>query len=241
MARIAGMLYLGIFVTFGFAEFLARGRLVVPGDRAATAANILAHESLYRFGGAAYLLSFVFDTALALLFYELLKPVSTSLSLLSAFFRLMHVAISTVATLSDFAPLTFLAGAQGVNAFNAQQLQQLAQVSLRLHTLGYTAALLFFGFACVCLGYLIIRSTFLPRLLGVLMALAGLCYVGNSFASFVAPAFARPILPWVLLLTGVPAELGLTVWLLVKGVNAERWREQASGGAGSLPSRPFDT
>jgi len=224
-ARIAGVLYLIVFVTAGFAEGFVRNRLVVSGDGAATAAHILAHESLYRLGGAADLVNLVCDTALALIFYELLKPVSRSLSLLAAFFRLMHVAIMATATLNHFAPLVFLEDARGLSSLTAAQLQAEVLVSLRLHTLGYHICLVFFGFACLLLGYLIFKSTFLPRILGVLLAIAGLCYLANSFANFLSLPY--DLFPFVAA-AGLIGEGSLTVWLLVKGVNEQRWKEQAS-------------
>ncbi len=226
-ARIAGGLYLIIFVTAAFAEIFVRGRLVVSGDAAATAANILAHGSLYRLGGGADLINLVCDTALALLFYELFKPVSSSLSLLAAFFRLMHVAILAVSTLYHFTPLVFLAGAKDLSVFSAAQLQELALVSLRFHAWGYTICLVFFGFACLFLGILICRSIFLPRILGALMAIAGLCYVTNSFVTLLVPPLASYLFPYILLV-GAFGELSLTLWLLVMGVNVQRWKAQAS-------------
>lgn len=225
-ARIAGGLYLIVIITAGFAEIFVRGRLVVRGDAAATAANILAHESLYRLGGAADLVNLACDTALALLFYELLRPAGRSLSLLAAFFRLMHVAILAVSTLGHFAPLIFLGGAHDLSVFSPEQLQEMVLVSLRLHGQGYNITLVFFGFSSLLLGYLIFRSTFLPRILGVLLAMAGLGYLINSFANFVAPAFKASISLYILLPSGI-VELSLTLWLLMFGVNAQRWKEQA--------------
>ena len=224
-ARIAGALYLIVIVTAVFAEIFVRGRLLVRGDAAVTAANILGHEFLYRLGGAADLINLACDTALALLFYELLKPVSRSLSLLAAFFRLMHVAILAVSTLGHFAPLIFLGGARDLNVFSPEQLQELALVSLRLHGQGYHITLVFFGFSSLLLGYLICRSIFLPRIFGVLLAVAGSGYLIIGFANFIAPAF-RSRISLILLPSGI-AELLLTLWLLVMGVNGTRWKEQA--------------
>ncbi|HEY3131701.1 MAG TPA: DUF4386 domain-containing protein [Acidobacteriota bacterium] len=222
-ARVAGVLYLIAGSGGGFAEVFVRGRVFVRGDAAATAANILAHESLYRLGGAADLIALACDTALALIFYELLKPVNRSLSLLAAFFRLMHVAILATITLNHFAPLVFLGGSHDLSAFSAAQLQAQTLVSLRLHALGYNICLVFFGFTCLLLGYLIFRSTFLPRFLGVLMAIAGVGYLINSFVHFLAPAFGAYVFRYLLVPCGI-GEFVLIVWLLVFGVNAERWK-----------------
>jgi hypothetical protein len=128
-ARIAGVLYLIITVAAAFAEVFVRGKLVIYGDAAATATNIQAHERLYRLAGAADLIAFTCDAAVALIFDELLKPGSKSLSLFSAFFRLLHVAIVAVNTLNHFAPLVLLGGAHFLTAFKTDQLQALALVS----------------------------------------------------------------------------------------------------------------
>lgn len=103
----------------------------------------------------------------------------------------------------------------------------MAYTALRFHGQGYNVCLVSFGFTCLLIGYLICRSTFLPRILGVLMAIAGLCYLTNSFANFLSPAFARPLFPWILL-PAFPGEFGLMLWLIVVGVNDQRWKEQAS-------------
>jgi len=232
-ARIAGVLYLIAGSAGGFAEVVVRGRVVVRGDAAATAANILAHESLYRWGGAADLIGLACDTAVALIFYELFKPVNKSLSLLAAFFRLMFVAIMATITLNHFAPLVFLGGSRDLSAFSAGQLQAQALASLRLHALGYNICLVFFGFTCLLLGYLIFRSTFLPRIVGVLMTITGVGYLINSFVHFLAPAYGAYVFRYVLVPCGI-GEFVLIVWLLVIGVNTQRWKEQASAAGASI-------
>jgi len=223
-ARIAGAFYLLIFVAAPFAEFFVRGRLVVDGDAAATATNILAHESLFRLGFVAELFTLLCDTTVALILYDLLKPVNRSLSLLAAFFRLMLVAIMAVDSLNYFSPLVLLGGAHFLTAFKADQLQALALVSQSLYTHGYNISLVFFGFHCLVIGYLIYRSTFLPRIIGVLLAIGGPCYVANSLGSFLSPGFAAPYL----LIPAALGELSLTLWLLVVGVNVPKWEEKAS-------------
>jgi hypothetical protein len=135
-ARMAGLLYLIVGVAGGFAEVFVRGKLVVSGDAAATAANILAHESLYRFGGVADLIGLAGDTALAVIFYELFRPVSRSLSLLAAFFRLMFVAVMAANTVNHFAVLIFLRGSHDASTFTAAQLQTQAQVALQAACVG---------------------------------------------------------------------------------------------------------
>jgi len=226
-ARMAGLLYLIFCVGGGFAEVFVRGRLVVSGNAAATAANILAHESLYRFGGAADLISLVGDAALALIFYELFKPAGKSLSLLAAFFRLMFVAVMAGNTLNHFAALIFLKDAP------LQALQ-----ALRLHALGYNIALVFFGFTCIFLGCLTYRSTFIPRLVGILMAIAGIGYLINSFVHFLAPAFGAYAFRYILVPSGL-GEAVFTLWLLVMGVNGQRWQERAEAARAALATSQY--
>jgi len=229
-ARIAGVLYLVIILTATFAELYVREGIVVYRDAATTASNILAREPLYRLGGVAMLVALVSDVALALIFYQLFKPVSKTVSLMAAAFRLMDVAILAVNLLNHFAPLILLRGAQP-GAFTPDQLQALSLASLRFYAQGFNLGMVFFGFDCLLMGYLIFRSTFLPRILGGLMALAGLSYLTNSFANFLSPAWAANLFPYVLAPPFI-AEASLALWLLLIGLNAQRWREQASAVEG---------
>src|SRR5262245_8657298 len=151
-ARIAGALWLIIIVAAAFAEFYVRGRIVVESDPAATATNIQAHELLYRSGAAAVLIYLVCDTAVALILYELFKPVSRSLSLLASFFRLAMVAILGGNLMNLFAPLVLLKSAPWLTAFKADQLQALMLVSLKLYGQLFFMALLFFGTHCLLIG-----------------------------------------------------------------------------------------
>jgi len=224
-ARIAGALYIATGTTALIGEMFVRGRLIVRGDPAATATNILSHESLWRAGGVADLVAAAGDATLALLFFVLFAGVSRPLALLAAFFRLIHVALLATITLLHFAPLAYLSTASALKGMSTQQLQALAFASLRLHAVGYNIALFFFGFTCIALGYLISRSTFLPRVIGVWLAIAGAAYVVNSAVHLLAPAHGAQFFRYVL----VPCALGelvLVVWLLVFGLNEERWKNQ---------------
>ncbi len=225
-ARFAGFFYLLTTVAGIFAELVVRGNVIVSGDAVATARNILASESLYRLGFVADIVGGAAYTVVTLLLYELLKPVNRSLSLLAAFFSLVGIAIGGLAALGHLAPLFLLKGAHYLAAFDTAQLQALALLALKLHAQGYLICLVFFGVYEALLGYLIFRSTFLPRWLGVLVAIAGLAFVTNSFMSFLAPALENVLGSYILALDGI-GELALMLWLLVMGVNVQKWNERA--------------
>ena len=225
-ARIAGVLYVTIILLALFAPFPVAPSWLVHGDLSATLSKILASKSLYSLGGVAELIVYACDIGVTLIFYELLKPVSRSLALLAAFFRLGFVAIASTNVLNHFAPLLFMSGPEYLTAFKPDQLRALTVTFIRLRTIAFDIALVFFGFHCVIVGYLFLRSTFFPRILGALLAVAGLCYLTNSFASFLSSAFAAHLFPYTLAL-GV-GEILLPLWLLVIGVNAQRWKDQAS-------------
>jgi hypothetical protein len=228
-ARVGGLLYLFIIVAAGFGELYVRGRLIVWGDPAATAERILASETLFRVGLAGEMLTCVCDVALAMILYVLLRPVSRNEALLAAFFRLTFVGIYGVTKLFEIAALVALRSTDHLKALPPDQAHDLAYLFLRVHSLGYGASLLFFGFCCVLFGHLILRSGYLPRSIGTLLGIAGLGYAAFSLAQMVAPAFAgRVLFPWIVPLAFV-AESALCVWLLVKGVDLPAWKERTGG------------
>jgi len=222
-ARIAGVFYLLTILTRMFVEILVRNRLVVSDDAAATATNIMAHESIWQWGFAGDIIAFASYIALTALLYELFRPVNRSLSLVGTFFSLVASVVQALSSLFHLAPLILLGRAAYLRVFTDEQLQALALVFLRLRAAAYhNIGLVFFGFYCLLVGILILRSNFLPRILGVLMALAGLSYV-----LFLSPPLVRSLQPYILVFPGV-GQISLTLWLLVMGVNCQRWKEQAS-------------
>jgi Domain of unknown function (DUF4386) len=222
-ARIAALFYLIAGMTYSFADRSVRGKLVVYGDAAATARNILAHETLFRLGFAAELISAVCYITVALLLYDMFKPVNRSLSLLAAFFSLAGCIIQALSSLLHLAPLVVLGGEQSLSGFKVEQLQALALMVLKLRAQATSIYMVFFGCYCLLIGYLIFRSTFLPRILGVFMAIAGL-----SYQLFLSPPLANYLFPYIVAPAGALGELSLILWLLVMGVNPQRWKEQAS-------------
>jgi hypothetical protein len=228
-AKAAGAFWLLTILASMFA-FLVGGRFVVSGDAATTAINVLAHEPLYRLAFVANLVATVCYLVATLLVYILFKPVNRNVSLLAAFFSLAGCAIGTVGSLLFLAPLGLLRGAQYLTVFSVEQLQAQALTFLTLSAQANDIGLIFFALHVLSVAYLIHRSTFLPRILGGLLALTGLCYLTNSFASFLALPFKVYLLPFVAA-GGLLGEGSLTLWLLVKGVNVQRWIGQAAGTA----------
>src|SRR6267143_2258096 len=171
-ARMGGACWLMCFLTSIF-PLIVTGRLVIPGDAAATATNLLASEGLFLSGTTLLLISTAFYVGATLFVYEVLKPVNRGLSLLAAFFSLVGCAVGALSCLFDFAPFVLLKGAPYLSVFTPQQLQALAYVFLAVRAQANDIGLVFFGLHCLGVGYLIFRSTFLSRIIGVLMMLAG--------------------------------------------------------------------
>jgi hypothetical protein len=222
-ARIAGFLYL-IIIVAGAVGYTMHSTVFGWNDAAATAGNILASEQLWRLSFAAMLVMLACDVAVAAIFYVLFKPVNSTLSLIACAFRLVLVAILGVAILGRYAPLLLLKDTASA-AFETDQLQAMGLLSIKMFERGFDVALVFFGFHCLAIGWLIYRSSFLPRFLGVLLVIAGLSYLISTSVNLVFPVVA---LPFDIQLLSYVAEMALCLWLIVIGVNAERWKEQAS-------------
>ena len=227
LARIAGGLYL-INIVFGaFAIGYIPATLVVAGNAAATAHNIQAHELLYRLGLVAHLITLLTNIPLGLILYDLFKVVNRRLALLSLFFTLVATAVEGANLLNQFTPLLLLGGGHSLSVFTTQQLQVLASLPLDSTAISYDMQQVIYASGLLVDGYLVFKSTFLPRAVGVLLAIGALCYLTYSFADLLAPGFAAHLVPYIQVPSGV-AELSLTLWLLVVGVNVQRWEEQSS-------------
>src|SRR4051812_34178066 len=224
LGRMAGVFWLLCILTSigGVALTLP---LVVRGDATATAAKIMASPWLYRLGSLAGLLSGLWYLGVTFILYYLLKPVSSRLSLTAALFGGAGVTIGAAWSVTTLLPLRLLA-MPGNTGFTAAQLQSLTLLILEVQTDVFSVGMIFFGVQCVVLGFLIARSGFIPRPLGILLAIGGVSYVFLSLVSLLVPAagtqLVRFVAPVALL-----GEGSLTVWLLWRSVDGERWQARS--------------
>lgn len=215
LARIGGALYLAIIVIGFCGEALVRDRLVVSGDATATAANIRAHESLWRFHIGAEMFLLICAIVLLAILFILFRPVSRDLMLLAVFFNVISIGLEAAFAMYLLVALFPLTST--TTAFSSEQLAVMSSLSLRSHANGFGVSLLFFGCFCVVIGYVIFKSGLIPKAIGVLMQIAGACYLINSFALILSPAVANRLFPTILL-PALIGELSLCLWLLIKGV-----------------------
>jgi hypothetical protein len=222
-ARVAGVGYLIIIATGIFAEFFVRSRLIVAADATATAHNIVTSESLYRLGLAGEFVMLACDVLVALALYVVFRDVSRSLALLAAFFRLTQASILGVNLLNAYAPLLLLGNAQYLSVFDAPQLHALALLFLKAHSYGYAVGLVFFGLHCLILGALVLKSRYVPGALGILLLIAGVGYLVDTFGRTLLSNYAQyeAIFAVAVFAPAFIAELSFSLWLVVKGVDLQ--------------------
>jgi hypothetical protein len=218
-ARITGVLYLIIFCLGIFAELLVRQNLIVPSDAATTVNNIKASESLFRLALVSDLIRHTFLIMLPLILYKLLKIVNKNIALLMVILASIGVTIAFINELNQCAVLLLLSGANYLNAFEADQL--LAQVNffIDLHKYGEFIAQ-FLGVWLLPLGYLVFKSGFLPRILGLLLMVSSFGYLMGAILFFLFMDYAE-----IFSLFAFLGELLFALWLLIKGVNVEQWEK----------------
>jgi hypothetical protein len=222
-ARVTGLL-LALSMVFGFI-----GEWYIPSqfmslDAATTAQKIASSQSLYRFGFAAYLVEAICDIGLSVLFYVLLKPVNKPLALAAAFFGLVATALYAVAEIFYFAPTVLLSGASYMKAFSPEQVNALTMLSLKLFARIGVMFLALYGIATVLRGYLILRSAYLPKFIGLLLMLGGVAFIAKNVTTVLAPAYSSELLLAVLF----PAGLSLTLWMILKGVDVAKWEARVA-------------
>lgn len=218
--RLGGILYLTIIIAGIFGQLFVRSKLIVEGDVTATAHNIANSELLWRFGITGDLIMHLCDLPVMLVIYCLLRPINKDIALLNLLFNVIQTAVLVVNKLNLIMPLFLLGGSSHLQAFNSNQLHSLSYLFIKLHDYGFGVGLIFFGFVCLIEGYLIFKSTYLPKALGILMAIAGICYLANSFTLLLAPKFAN----FLIMIPCLVAELSLSLWLIFKGVDVKAWK-----------------
>ncbi len=228
-ARAAGILYLILVVVGPFSLMYVPSSLIVPGDAAATADNIMANESLFRFGMVGESIIFLTEIVLPIFLYVLLKPVNQTLSLVAASARLAMAAIQGINLLNRFAALLLLSGAGYLTAFEPDQLNALVMLFLDVHTHVEIIWGLFFGLHLLVLGYLVFKAGYIPRILGILLMLASLGYLTDNYGKLLLPNYTE--IPVFLAIPIAIAEMAFPLWLLIKGVKEPPLDDHAPASA----------
>jgi Domain of unknown function (DUF4386) len=221
-ARFAGLLYLALAVLSAFGLVYVPSIILVPGDAAATANNIVTSESLFRLGFVTNLLAFTVNIFVAVLLYKLLAPVNKMMAALMVILILVGIAIAMLNELNQFAALLLLDGAEYLTALTAEQLQALASLFFDIYEHGFVLAHIFFGLWLFPMGYLVIKSGFMPKIIGVFLLIAGVGYMVDFALFFLFPEITVTVSEYTFV-----GEVLLLLWLLVMGVNVEKWQKRA--------------
>lgn len=225
-ARLAGFLYLVIAVISAFGLIYVPAQLIVAGDAATTAHNIVASESLFRLGFMSNLITFTINVFVAVLLYQLLKPVNKNMAALMVILILVGLGIGMLNELNQFVALLLLSGADYLTAFTTEQLQALASLFLDIYQHGFSIAHIFWGLWLFPLGYLVFKSGFLPKVIGILLLIAGVGYLVDFALFFLLPDITVKVSEFTFV-----GEVVLLLWLLIKGVNVEQWQKRALAAA----------
>ncbi len=225
-ARVVGALYALIFILGPFAFFLGRPGIVVPGDPAATVGKLMASEMMFRLGITAETVIVLVEIAVSALLYLLLRPVSRPLALASVLARFAQSVLQAVNLFTAVPALLLLGGASYLSSFTADQLNALVMLSMNVNVFMILIWGLIFGFHLLLLGYLVYKSGFWPRILGILLLVAAVGYLAQSWGHILVPQYDE-LLARVVVILSIPGELAFTLWLLIKGVDTERWQERA--------------
>jgi hypothetical protein len=227
-ARIAAVLILIMAAIAPFSMLYIPSVIIVPGDAAATAHNITSSEGLFRLGLVGDAVIFLLEVVITVLLYVLLKPVNQTLSLVAASARLSMTVTQGINLLNQFIVLLLLSGATYLTVFAPEQLQALALLFLNAHATVILIWGLFFGLHLLVSGYLVYKSGYLSRIPGLLLIIAGLCYLIQSFGTMLLPQQAA-------LFASIGAisfvEVAFPLWLLIKGVDREKWERCAANAA----------
>lgn len=220
-ARIAGLCYLFIIFLGITGQILVRNSLLVPGDAAASVANLVAHPTSWRLGIMSDLLMHIFDIPLMVILYLLFKPINKNLAVLGLAFNIIQTAVLATNKLFLIVPLLMLGDSGYLAAFSAEQINSQIMLLVNLHNHGFALGLIFFGMACLVYGHLIFNSGYFPKVIGILICVAGISYLITSITLIVFPTYAA--LASALFLLCLIGEFSFCLWLLFKGINLPKW------------------
>ncbi|MEO1290891.1 MAG: DUF4386 domain-containing protein [Chloroflexota bacterium] len=224
LARIAGLLYLIIAVAAIIAHFYVPDQLVVAGDAATTTSNIVSNEGLFRMAIGSEFIILLSEIVLSIILYVLLKPVNHMVSLIAVVSRLVMTTIHGLNLLNYFIILILLSGEDYLSVFNPEQINSFVMLFLDAHDYGFAIGIAFLIIHVFALGYLIFNAGYVPRILGVLFILAGFGYLVDSVGILLLPAYeTTPVIAAVAIAI---AEIAFPIWLLIKGVNKEKYQER---------------
>ncbi len=239
IARLAGGLSIASGIPDGFSISVLK-KVLVKGDAAATAMNILHNETLFRAGIVSEIFALVIFAISLILLYFIFKAASQRGALLFLIICIIGATIQSLDVLGDLAALSFLKGGTGAASIPIIQAQTMAYHFFRMHLTIYTVSLAFTGFGSLCLAYAATHATFIPRFGGYFLAIDGLGYITHSFGTLLAPAWIVHLQPFVPYATAIFGTGFLMLWLIFKGVNAERWEQQAQTSLQrSFPTAPY--
>lgn len=222
-ARVTGVLMLLMVVLAPFSMIYVPTTVIVAGDATATAGNLVAAESLLRLAMASDAVIFLIEIGLCALLYVLLKPINKTVALVATFARLAMTVIQGINLLNHFFALLLVGDAGFLTAFQPAQLHALVLLFLNAHEAVVQIWGVAFGLHLLLSGHLIYQSGYLPRLVGVALVLAALCYFTQSFGNLLLPQ-AKALFATIGLLSAI--EIVLPLWLLIKGVNGEQWKKR---------------
>ncbi len=226
--RILAALYLFVVIGGITAQSFISDRLVVRDDAARTAANILANTSLYRLGFTIFMLEMIAQVGVSTLFYDLMKPVNRSVARVALVIGLTGCGIKTMARLFYYAPLILLGGASYLAALQPAQLAALSLAFIKINNQGAAIGVIFFGTEGLLRGWLVFKSGFLPRFLGVWSMVSGLGWLTFLWPPLGSQAFIG------VALVAIAGVIAMSGWLLIRGVDDVHWRARAALAAASI-------
>jgi Domain of unknown function (DUF4386) len=236
LARILGILSLLGIATGAFGIGYVPNALIVDGDASATIHNVLANETLFRVGFASHLFELLLNIPAEVIGFLLLRRVNGIVAAIALCCGVVGISIEAVDMLSGYVPLKLAADGSALGAFSVEQLHAMSYISIQLQDAGLLLSFVFYGLDELLSGFLIFRSRFLPRVLGVLLAISGLCYFTHGFLSFLAPSLDARLYPYILF-PCLPGEGLISLWMATVGLNVAKWRAWTAEprGAASAP------